>query len=478
MSLAINKNLPEDAMSHKIKRFFLLTISTFAISPIQNVNAQTSDVYFYPIRSWNVQNLNKNKCSISNEFNNGFILEIGSDGTSINMLGLNLRQNVFDAGTKYDTNVSFPGSNSYPSKGESLNSEAIAIDLKKGKEIFKSMRDVGVLDLSLKDNNFRFYLTGFSSAAKIFEQCMGVVPSPAPIAEALPAQEFGEPIEEAKRDLPPQSKKTSSAESKLKAQEEAQQNQNITKNDNYKTEPADDLIADLKDFVTPPPQDTKPQAAIQEEALNSLPEKTERIAQEENVENEIALPVEEPAQPKKIDLNFSEKTPEMKVNKTYYKKELDITDAPMLTKEISKISSQPPSFTPNMTKIVALEKRIEILNRENTQLNRELERSLEASEKERLDISSNNWNLEQATMKFNEAERQIVRLGQQVQKERARCEMDKQELELMLFDPELTSQAQLARLSSLEKELASKNAELQELRLKYETKIRQLNGGI
>ena len=77
-------------------------------------------------------------------------------------------------------------------------------------------------------------------------------------------------------------------------------------------------------------------------------------------------------------------------------------------------------------------------------------------------------------MKFNEAERQIKRMGQQLQKERAKCKAEKQELEAMLFDPQVTSDAQLARLAELESQLMKARKELDDQRAHYEERIRAL----
>ena len=148
------------------------------------------------------------------------------------------------------------------------------------------------------------------------------------------------------------------------------------------------------------------------------------------------------------------KTPEMKVNKERYEGNADFSTTPR----------EKARGTSALARIAAMEKEMEMLRAENRALEDELNVSLKEGEQERLEISSDNWNLERATMRYNEAERQIKRLGQQLQKERAQAAMEKKELEMMLFDPELTDQAQLARLSQLEKELEAARAELEALR--------------
>ena len=46
-------------------------------------------------------------------------------------------------------------------------------------------------------------------------------------------------------------------------------------------------------------------------------------------------------------------------------------------------------------------------------------------------------------------------MGRQLQAARQQCTSEKQELETMLFDPKVTEQSQLAKLSAMEQELAS-----------------------
>ena len=164
-------------------------------------------------------------------------------------------------------------------------------------------------------------------------------------------------------------------------------------------------------------------------------------------------------------------SPKPDIERENIKAEADFTNFPVPEKNIASVPAQPPIDSQKMRE---LENKLSMITRENNELNAELEKALRDSEKERLTVSSDNWNLEEATMRYNEADRQIARLGQQVQKERAQCTMEKKELEMMLFDPSVTDQAQLARLSSLEKQLEEAKAALEQQRISYETKISQL----
>lgn len=121
-----------------------------------------------------------------------------------------------------------------------------------------------------------------------------------------------------------------------------------------------------------------------------------------------------------------------------------------------------------------LESKVASLKTENMQLESELDFAIEAGRSEKASISSSNWDLEKATMMQNEAERQVKRLGMQLQKERARHEQEKAELEAMLFDPAVTSQEQMAAMSALELELSEQEIKLLEQRRLYEERIRIL----
>ena len=78
----------------------------------------------------------------------------------------------------------------------------------------------------------------------------------------------------------------------------------------------------------------------------------------------------------------------------------------------------------------SLENQVARLSRENTELEEELSFALEQSKEEAVAISSENWNLELASKQYNEAKRQMDRLGQQIRKERAQCTAEKKELEI------------------------------------------------
>ncbi len=121
-----------------------------------------------------------------------------------------------------------------------------------------------------------------------------------------------------------------------------------------------------------------------------------------------------------------------------------------------------------------MEARIGTLLNKNKLLDEELKSTLLDAKSEQRSVSSDNWNLERATLKFNESERQALRLGRQLQTQKAQCQKEKSELESMLFDPKLTNQQQLASLAALESDLDTAKSTFYRQQRQYEERIRLL----
>lgn len=110
--------------------------------------------------------------------------------------------------------------------------------------------------------------------------------------------------------------------------------------------------------------------------------------------------------------------------------------------------------------IADLELKLEAAKTDNAALAKQMESLKTQQEDGRLSVVAGDWDLEQATKRFNEAEREIKRLGLQLEQERMSCNREKAEIEKMLFDPVLTEQKQMERLTALETELNSAKAQI------------------
>lgn len=168
-------------------------------------------------------------------------------------------------------------------------------------------------------------------------------------------------------------------------------------------------------------------------------------------------------------------SPEIKVNKQTYQAKADFTDAePFAGEPFRGVQQQgEPAVRrkadPEMLmKISQLEQKINELEKENGAL----QNNVSSDKAEAVSIETDNWNLERATARYNEAERQIKRMGEQLQRERALRASEKKDLEAQLFDPQITEQQQLARLAELEQKLAEAEGRLEQQRIRYEERLR------
>lgn len=128
----------------------------------------------------------------------------------------------------------------------------------------------------------------------------------------------------------------------------------------------------------------------------------------------------------------------------------------------------------SLTDFKAIEAELSSVLRERNDLAAKVETMEDALRNERMSASGENWDLQKATTRFSEAERQIKRLGQQMEKSRSQCEIDKKELEYKLFDPKIAESEQTVKLITLERELASAKEALRGVDARYQSQITEL----
>ena len=133
------------------------------------------ELLFYPAKPWEVASIKpvtdySGECVIQTEFNNGFLLQMNGSSNWVQQLNLNIRQNAFETGKTYNVSLSVPGQISEIVTGKAHRENILSVPLKGQKSLYKTLRDNGVIDLSIEGNDFRFFLTGFNAAARKFEK--------------------------------------------------------------------------------------------------------------------------------------------------------------------------------------------------------------------------------------------------------------------------------------------------------------------
>lgn len=512
--------------------------------------ANEPEAQFKPIKAWEVGAANASplaaECVVQNEFNNGFLLQFEGGSNWVQALNINFRQNVFETGKIYDVKVSVPGREAIAVQAKGLKQNILSIPVKTHKELYKAARDSAVVDLDVEGNAFRFYMTGFTTAAMQFEKCManGGKPVEPKVAEVSPPPPPSEPVvtdEKPGLKMPPKMQDKNSAASEFEVNEamamEVKETNMVGIEEIAPPVPQPEIIEVTQKDVQQPIAD---QASVQDNQNGNMPVATmpdevgkshQRLSQQLAAQlesNPDLAAVEEFKNPAKQNADETNNAPieenkdsvvlpspvevESPINTEDQEKAeiiIEVTEPKDITPvepekkavveppleaavDVAEIPAAPPEKEPlvktytetkkieadltpladqvtlrnrnaQLAEVAALQEKISNLQAENVALNDELSTALREGEQERLSISSENWNLEQATMLYNEAERQNKKLGMQLQKERAQWAMEKKELEMMLFDPDLTTQEQLAKLSKLEQELAAAKARIRQL---------------
>lgn len=494
---------------------FVASLLVGFLSSTSIANAAEPELYFYPKNKWTVSERttteDKPVCSVSNQLNNGYVLEMTGTADGINNINLDFRQSAFQKNLKYEVQYSIPGISRAIVASKATKDSLIESDLSGKEEFAKGLASAGVLDVQIRDNNFRVYLTGLKASMPKFDDC---VSPPEVLAEAQTATE-AEPqghIQEAMIDMPiMESRIAEEAEIEKVTPFEPTSHDDVAALPPPVVAPTADAVAAAQDIAPVNAENLRPKAKkkpryteilaerLKEENKNYQPEETivpkskpsateQKMVESIDESRATPVPTAKPvAKTSSVTRENVANSPKPVYNVTRNAEPIvaDFTDHPTSSSAQSASRINPASgqakndvinsdFIDMRNKISSMENELIALREKNKMLDEELKISLQEGEKEKLSVSSDNWNLERATMKYNESERQIQRLGRQLQTARAVCEKEKTELESMLFDPKLTDQSQLAKLASLEAELDEAKADLYRQQRQYEERVKIL----
>ncbi len=410
-----------------------LATSSLVYSPAM---AKDSETYFYPKNKWSIEDVKGKSCIISNQLNNGYNIKVAGTKTGFTNINIDFRQNSFKINDEYKVKYSIPGITEKEITAKAFKSNLLVSDLRKEKEFADALSKASVLDVQIKNTSFRIYLTGFVSKMDEYNNCL------TPEGEKVANLDIPQQPKAVEGDLAPLPPLKISSYSK------------------------DDSLQD-KALQNKPRPDAASSGSYIQELDRQMKEESKKYQK-----SEIVLKEDGAVKPIKniISEHFKSEKPTYNVTKLE-PMSVDLTRG---AQEINPESGDGGNSIHMNNKISELEKQISVLKNENSMLDKELKNTLQDSRDERMSVSSDNWNLERATMKFNESERQVIRLGRQIQTQKSQCQQEKSELENMLFDPTLTDQQQLANLASLEADLDKVNADIYRQQRQYEERIKLL----
>lgn len=482
-----------------------------------NALASEPELYFFPKNKWVVENVSHGDsktlptCTISNQFNNGYIVQLAGTPKGFTNFNLDLRQDIFQANRKYEVKYSIPGKQAALIPTKAFRNNLLVSDLRNQKDFGDALPVSSVVDLNIRGNEFRLYLTGLESVMGDYRDCLGInvadastddkkviaakeilamEPKTAPSATTAPpppmqlsaAEDKPAPKAETKEEPMPAHKLRPVASAKPRYTEQMEE-QLKNESKQYTPDNTDMTPTGAEKMV----ETVEPEAAVvgeapQQKISNVTPTPKSNIKVYSEQKNGVVYNVAKTIKPIVADMTTAEvvrpaaRPDSVRVAVTNPAPTAQDNVATTLSK-IEPASGMPSDdFIMMRDKISELEGQVNILSKKNRLLDEELTLTLKDAQQEQRSVSSNNWNLEAATMKFNEAERQIMRLGRQLKTVRMQCDVEKSQLENMLFDPELTNQQQLTKLSSLEGELDSTKSDLYRQKRQYEERIKILEG--
>jgi hypothetical protein len=117
---------------------------------------------------------------------------------------------------------------------------------------------------------------------------------------------------------------------------------------------------------------------------------------------------------------------------------------------------------------------LDVLKAENLALKDQIVTLQKGTESNQLKAAGGNWDIEQSTRRYQESQREIVRLGALLQAKDAKCTQEKKDIEYMLFDPAIADKAQIAMLNSLEDKVKEKEDKLK----LAENKVAEAQGNV
>ncbi len=143
-------------------------------------------------------------------------------------------------------------------------------------------------------------------------------------------------------------------------------------------------------------------------------------------------------------------------------------------RESLKVAAVAGQGTVTLAQLRAAEAQLDAVRADRDKLLTEIETARKVKADGLLDVAENDWDLQQATRRYSEAEGEIQRLARKIETEKASCTAEKKQLEYMLFDPEVAEAEQIARLTELENKAAGVDAALSDQKKTFEGKIAAL----
>jgi chromosome segregation ATPase len=420
-------------------------------------------------------------CTLTRGFTKNVVLTIASNQRDETSLAFDFRKDAFAPGKTYTVAMNAGPGARRAFEARPVSPSALVITTGKDETFYAGVRKSGKLDVSISGNIYSFAIDGLGTAMDRLATCVGELrqatadrlpesPSSPTVKKDIKSSGLSEKPSKIAMPGVPKSEVAILQEENRRLSETLAQERRSYENSAMGAAGSNALTELREKLVLLEKENTRlrqGRSENSESALNaSHPVQTDqKLAEDistlraENTrlrkvlaeEKSTKIAVPETVSPKAFDA-LRQQYEEQKAKNDRLKKDLDAS------RSAASDAAVPSAEAITQTRILeeklaAAEKRVETLAQESSQLRTEKEKLL-------LKKSDNNWDAEEATRRYNEADREARRLSLLLDERTSACNEEKAKLEGLLFDPAVTSSAQIAHLADLEEQLQKARSDL------------------
>jgi hypothetical protein len=451
----------------KTKSFFSLSLMTAGLLAGTALSAPASAADLHAQTGWAISRVASmtqgSYCTMAQKFDSNAVFTIAKNNGGEYSLAFDFQAPKFSLDKELTTSVKAGAGSTQTFTVHAQSPQAIVINLGKDEGFVSELRQSGKVQLDVDGKSYTFNTAKFSEAQDELDTCVSA--KKAQIREAKEETSVEETTEKTVSAAAPAHAPSKSAQSSISAEDLV-----LAPVDT----PASSPVVQKK---TPIAQD---QAKAQEQAkkesirladdLEKSRQDLAKTIEQNKVSQEQLVPARkaqtETSQKSEGDRQSAQAL-ELAQHETQMLKEENQALKNQLQAETKNKPAAPavdPAAEENLrNQIRDLKSQLEIAQSESTTLKAQIDKVQKETESGQLKVAGGNWDLEQATRRYQESQREIRRLGALLEQDRVKCKEEKKDIEYMLFDPEVTKSAQIAKLGELEDQIQTKDKRIAEL---------------
>lgn len=493
------------------RQVLLASVLSLGVCASVSMTAQASGgEAFHPQGNWAVSRIasksgnGKGYCALARRFTDDMILTFARNGAQESSLAVDFQKDTFNKGEAYDVSVDPGNGQQHQFSIKPVSTKALVFKLGNDPEFFDALAQSNLLKISVQGQRYySFDIPDIADGQASIDTCLsalggGDVPvsldsmtpipsAPMKMTSAPQAPVVSSPVPTmSKTDEATQAIKDENARLRNALAQQRQAYENMTAgqssdnsvvaelNEKIKLLEAENGKLSQNVSMSSPVPDMNEAARVKEENERLKGALAQAKLQLSDAQKMADAGKGSDAIEAKAAIDMRQRVAALEAENVDLKGKLSAVAVAAIAPASGDAKADPAEIYQAKAKVTTIQAQLDAMKIERDRLAANLDNIQKGQEGERLKLSSDNWNLEEATRRLNEAEREVKRLGTLVQKERSTCTVDKKGLESMLFDPRVAEKQQVARLVELEEKANKATAALDAQKAAYEAKIAQI----